>query len=121
MNTSEPESGSGLLKPDDPGFDLKYVEKVVRVWTDPEYRKSLPPEELKRLPASPAGPLVDLIKDSTESEVQAYSAGRLASPTDPQLIPTWTIIIATMLLTCGFCHTAPQTCGHGGCVGTPQR
>jgi mersacidin/lichenicidin family type 2 lantibiotic len=87
-----------LLKPEDPDFNAEYIEKVLRYWKDPEFARSLSREERARLPNSPAGPMMNLVAEI-----------------GPEEVPWFTIIIATMLLTCGLCHTAPRTCGHGGC------
>jgi len=37
------------------------VDRIIRAWKDPDYRKSLSPEELAVLPENPAGvPLAEL-------------------------------------------------------------
>ncbi|MEQ9672109.1 mersacidin/lichenicidin family type 2 lantibiotic [Coleofasciculus sp. G2-EDA-02] len=78
---------------------------IIRAWKDEEYRNSLSEEERVQLPENPAG-LIEL----SDAEMETVSGG----------IPAWTIIIATAVLTCGLCHTAYSTCGHGGCQNAKQ-
>ena len=46
---------------------------IARAWKDPEYRKTLTPEELASLPPNPAGE-----GELTEQELENVSGGRIS-------------------------------------------
>ena len=48
---------------------------IVRAWKDPEYRKTLTPEELAGLPERPAGEISD-------GELQGVSGGSIVEDTE---------------------------------------
>jgi mersacidin/lichenicidin family type 2 lantibiotic len=48
---------------------------IVRAWKDPEYRKSLTPEQLASLPANPAG-----TGELTDEELKKTAGGLAAEP-----------------------------------------
>jgi mersacidin/lichenicidin family type 2 lantibiotic len=51
---------------------------VVRAWKDPEYRKTLTPEELASLPENPAG-----TSEVSEKEIEDVSGGARCVPSQP--------------------------------------
>jgi mersacidin/lichenicidin family type 2 lantibiotic len=48
---------------------------VVRAWKDPEYRKTLTPEELASLPENPAGD-----SEVQEKDLEGVSGGQIRGP-----------------------------------------
>ena len=49
-------------------------EKIIRAWTDPEYRDSLSPEERAALPESPVGAIE--LTDAELDEVRGLRSGK---------------------------------------------
>ena len=49
------------------------IDKIIRAWEDPEYRKSLSEEERAQLPASPVGQ-VELTEDELREVMGAGAA-----------------------------------------------
>ncbi len=50
------------------------IDKIIRAWEDPEYRKSLSEEERAQLPASPVGQ-IELTEDELREVMGAAQSG----------------------------------------------
>lgn len=60
-----------------PGKERKMAVDIVRAWKDPEYRKTLSPEELASVPPPPAGSA-----DLTDEELSKLAGSRDTRTTD---------------------------------------
>lgn len=61
-------------------------EKIIRAWTDPEYRATLSGEELAALPANPAGLGCE---DLSEQELRLLNGADLEMYEDSEVGPGW--------------------------------